>query len=143
MALLAFLDLRLPRQRALLQLLDSPQPAGHLITILLARLAQLMNLGLYFANRPAALLDLNQRAGQLFAQYRNIAAVAIKRLGDLLPVALEQALGLRAHGLNLAHLLDRPVIFIALIFDQPAQLIDLPLEIDNLRLLGDTQALFF
>src|SRR5437016_13233322 len=59
MPLFALTYLGIPRQRPLLKLLDPHQPPGDLIAILLARLAQLMNLRLYFAQRLAALLNLD------------------------------------------------------------------------------------
>ena len=132
MPLFALTNLSLPGQRPLLKLLDPHQPPSDLIAILLARLAQLVDLRQHLTQRLAALLNLDQGAGDLFTKYGDIAPIAIQRLRDLLPIAIEQSFRLCGSGLDFANLLHGPAVFIGLILDQPAHLIDLPLQIHNL-----------
>ena len=93
--------------------------------------------------QPGALHQANGgylvlRARDLFAQPDNIAARCLNRLGNFFGVALEEALDLYDRSLGLTSLLHGPVVLIGLIFDQPAQFIDLALEVDNLGLFMGT-----
>src|SRR5205814_660895 len=105
--------------------------------------AKLVDLCLHLAQWLAALLDLHQRASYLSTEHGDIAAVAVERLGYLLAVALEQPLGLGGSRLDFAHLLHGPVVFVGLVLDQATELVDLPLEVDDLRLLGRAQSFLF
>jgi hypothetical protein len=138
LALLGFPDLGLEIENLLLSVFNAGKPGEDLVPILPPGLGQLLNLRLHLAQGLDTLLNLDQRARDLFAQPDNIAARCLNRLGNFFGVALEEALDLYDRGLGLTGLLHGPVVLIGLIFDQPAQFVDLALEVDNLGLFMGT-----